>query len=460
MQNTGNSFSFITDVHGNLDNIDLFLKQSKQRGVEHVIFGGDVMPKKKTNVTSDGQAVTTRITGSFPPEVEIGILADKKREAYRQGYMLFPTRLSLSDLHNLVTLYEILRSSVSPSGSANLRPRLELQHIDTFEQHSRELLLKTLKTAAGNHIHKKIESITAAMSIHKTYTCEQLTQDFVNHLKYEYLCMNGLIRDIEKRNQLFFGQAEVADSSWKDISERIWEQRSLGIFDHLAKLLLGAMPPFTQWENEWRNLDQYALKKQRIFLRDLFKKIQQFRSGFRGTVSLILGNDDHHGLVGDLEVADREKLLIHASNRVVPLGDTIDMLGFSYVPPAYASYDAWYRSEETIERELEKLHEQVRFGIQFIANIHCPPSETALCRAIVPGMEQTDFGSTGVRHFIENHQPAIGLFGHIHESYKVTGRVQDHIKSSVLYNPGASEYKPRFIYGSVSTPESYSVYPE
>lgn len=58
---------------------------------------------------------------------------------------------------------------------------------------------------------------------------------------------------------------------------------------------------------------------------------------------------------------------------------------------------------------------------------HTPPHATA-CDRLGSG---APVGSTAVREFIEKHQPALCLCGHIHES-----RAEDHIGPTHIINPG------------------------
>ena len=48
------SFSFGTDFHGNLESIGRFLQVSKEAKVDHVVFGGDIAPKKMAMHLKDG----------------------------------------------------------------------------------------------------------------------------------------------------------------------------------------------------------------------------------------------------------------------------------------------------------------------------------------------------------------------------------------------------------------------
>jgi len=225
---------------------------------------------------------------------------------------------------------------------------------------------------------------------------------------------------------------------------------------HLYHWMVTAISPWIKWEETRRQLLKYSVPKQRAFLRELLKEIRQFRQSFAGSVSMILGNDDALELKGDLDKADYSGHIHHATNRVIQLDDETQLIGYSCVPPIENTlYDAWYREEVVIKKELEELLQRTKGGIKTILNAHCPPARTTLCKAIVPSMDQTDFGSESIRDFIQQTQPTVALTGHIHKSWKVTGQVHDRIGSSMIFNPGDSEYEPHFIVGNLDKPEQF-----
>ena len=80
-----------------------------------------------------------------------------------------------------------------------------------------------------------------------------------------------------------------------------------------------------------------------------------------------------------------------------------------------------------------------------IAVLHCPPYATELDQAPVIDSEfrmktsggepvMGSVGSTAVRDFIEEHQPLLGLHGHVHEA-----KGAQYIGRTLCLNPG-SEY--------------------
>jgi Icc-related predicted phosphoesterase len=90
-----------------------------------------------------------------------------------------------------------------------------------------------------------------------------------------------------------------------------------------------------------------------------------------------------------------------------------------------------------------------------ICNFHCPPFNTKLDLApkldkklrpvyFFGQAEAEHVGSKAIRKFIEEHQPLLGLHGHIHESY-----ASDHIGNTLVLNPG-SEYQQGILRGFIA----------
>jgi Icc-related predicted phosphoesterase len=124
----------------------------------------------------------------------------------------------------------------------------------------------------------------------------------------------------------------------------------------------------------------------------------------------------------------------------------------------YSSITPWHSPREVPDEELAKridlLTPQItdmRYGI---FNLHCPPADTLIDQApkldstlkpVISGgqVEMASAGSKSVRNSIEQHQPLIGLHGHIHESRGVA-----KIGRSLCLNPG-SEYGEGVLRGVI-----------
>lgn len=153
------------------------------------------------------------------------------------------------------------------------------------------------------------------------------------------------------------------------------------------------------------------------------------------------GNDDI--LEIDPVIAE-SKTLINPAEKLVALSDQYEMISTSWANPT-----PWQTPRECSEEELfgkiQALASQVRNMRTAIFNFHVPPRDSTLDLAPeldkdlrpvygAAGMMMKAAGSTAVRKAVEEYQPLLGFFGHIHES---SGRV--NIGRTVCINSG-SEY--------------------
>jgi Icc-related predicted phosphoesterase len=100
-------------------------------------------------------------------------------------------------------------------------------------------------------------------------------------------------------------------------------------------------------------------------------------------------------------------------------------------------------SEEELATRLRSMLDQVQDMDRCIFNIHVPPnnSKIDICPKLDENMKvvydmgnpvMAPAGSTAVRDAIEQHQPLMGLHGHIHE-----GRGETKIGRTLCLNPGS-----------------------
>ena len=154
------------------------------------------------------------------------------------------------------------------------------------------------------------------------------------------------------------------------------------------------------------------------------------------------GNDDIPEIDG---VIAQSKTLINPGEKLVVLGDKYEMISTSWANPT-----PWHTPRECSEDELfgkiQALASQVRNMRTAIFNFHVPPADSTLdlapeldddLRPVIgaAGMVMKSAGSSAVRKAIEEYQPLLGFFGHIHES---PGRV--NIGRTICINSG-SEYQ-------------------
>jgi hypothetical protein len=102
-------------------------------------------------------------------------------------------------------------------------------------------------------------------------------------------------------------------------------------------------------------------------------------------------------------------------------------------------------SEEKLERRIRQIINQVPSMERCIFNLHAPPYQTSLdtgpdlkedlkVRTAMGAPLPKAVGSSAVRKLVEEYQPMLGLFGHIHEA-----RASIRMGRTLCINPG-SEY--------------------
>lgn len=104
-------------------------------------------------------------------------------------------------------------------------------------------------------------------------------------------------------------------------------------------------------------------------------------------------------------------------------------------------------SEEEIRRFLDETWSLPTDAMQTILMVHVPPWRSGLDNApklnvdlsydlSLGETQRVPVGSTAVRKFLEEHSPAVALFGHIHESSGMT-----RIGRTLCINPGSSYWQ-------------------
>ncbi len=444
------TFAFGTDFHGNLRNIDRFLHTAHAENTDHVIFGGDLTPKKMAVRFTNGQGLTVE------PESPHQMANSELRSAsdlYENGYMLFDAPSSGTEVKQMDSIVRALEKQMGT------RKDPEWTVFDENDlQFAKEKLLPMIaaflkETTEGKRI---FALYIRNFQLQNARSPLPGPDDVVQALWFQWgismLGSKNRYNDLPTRNRLLFGRTRVAQEKFRAAELNAIRLTMVGVSTILRSAFANVMP-WVEWIAKNHELDKHGLPGQRQFLRDFFLRLQEFRQTFRGSVSLILGNDDLAPVLDDVRDASREGLFTDATNRVVQLSQDVQMLGYGCTPPAGLGnhYNAWFRSEDEIAADLKTLSQQLRSDVRYtIANIHCPPAKTDVSVGIVEGKKKTDFGSTGVRSFIEQVQPTVTLTGHVHKAWMITGKTRVKLGKTFVYNPGDSEEAPpRILLGSL-----------
>lgn len=210
-----------------------------------------------------------------------------------------------------------------------------------------------------------------------------------------------------------------------------------------------------------------------------------------------LGNDDLriHDPFFD-EVCDQFHFVHNIAGRRIEIGG-YEFVGFNFVPDypfglkdrcrmdhretrfpkllskaCLSSPDGWEWIEDwpayattlpTIEDELQNLV-QPRNMKKTVYVIHCPPAGLQL--DVCDDYDRP--GSQAIYDFLLKNQPLLSLHGHLHESYRLTGKWREKIKDTWVLQPGQFGINVSYViidletmeltkYGSLSYPEQKNV---
>ncbi len=447
-------FAFATDIHGNLDNVDRFLSEAAIRNTDYVIFGGDIAPKKVAVQSSDDKALVLNGSGSYNSIYNFSLLENDASKAYRNGYVLLPEDLSANELQHLYEVFGKLEKHIIQTGKykknictwqladfdllETVFLRFFVEHIKS-DEHSSKLYNVLLKKLLKSHI--------------SDLSPEKLWKSFINNQKLSFLYQNKVSIQSPQAARLFHLDEENYDQGeLKEIITCAIFMKDL--YNSLIESFSKSCKHYTKWIDVMENANLHTLEGQKKSIRDLIQRIAQFQNQTKANVITLLGNDDHKELRYEFLRAEKQGILKHAGNRVVQIDD-VQVLGYSNVLPLPFSFDIWYKNEAEIARDLQKLKRQIRDEVRFtVFNIHMPPSGTSLAFGKIQSDEIEDWGSDAVRDSILETQPSHVFTGHLHESWMISGKIQDRIGESYVYNPGASEITPRLLYGDLNDPDN------
>jgi uncharacterized protein len=217
--------------------------------------------------------------------------------------------------------------------------------------------------------------------------------------------------------------------------------------------------PYDTTPDRIRDLDDDPAAVEQLFrtvmqatLRSWLELAEERLAGSNTICLLAPGNDDPPFI---------DELLRTSSRVINPEGIVVELPGgFPMISVGYSNPTPWASPRELtedalsqrIEQEVSKLPDTRRA----IFNLHVPPKETPIDQAVDLDEELrprlragspviVGVGSSAVRRSLEDHQPMLGLHGHIHES-----RGEARLGRTLSLNPG-SEYSEGILRGVIVT---------
>jgi Icc-related predicted phosphoesterase len=208
-------------------------------------------------------------------------------------------------------------------------------------------------------------------------------------------------------------------------------------------------------QDEIREYEEHPERVHDLFTKRVLDRVaawmEHAQTKLEGTgvqVYVCPGNDDVFEV--DEVVKQGAPTVTLAEGKVVNLDDNLSMIstGWSNRTPWKTHREL---DEPDLERKIEEMAIEVRDPDAAIFNLHCPAHGSGLDQA--PELDENmrpryaghvlaSVGSTAVRAVIDRHQPALALFGHIHEARGIT-----RLGKTLCINPG-STYESGILLGA------------
>ena len=213
--------------------------------------------------------------------------------------------------------------------------------------------------------------------------------------------------------------------------------------------------PFRTTPQEVRELQDDEARWHELFEEEMLKTVERWmqvadeKLAGKGIRCFVCpGNDDQLNV---------DNVIRDAKSVELAEGEVVEIGGYQMVSSGWANRTPWdtYREEdeEDLEIRIRKITDQVTAPPELtIFSLHCPPYKSGLDDAPQltkdmhlkeAGRSTVPVGSTAVRAAIEEHQPCLGLHGHIHEAKGTT-----RIGRTLCINPGSS-YEQGQLLGAV-----------
>lgn len=245
-----------------------------------------------------------------------------------------------------------------------------------------------------------------------------------------------IVKQADKTYEMRFLGENVLLKNEGELEKAKKQIKSVGYYVHVAD------------ESEIQALREDEEKLQARFAESMTETIanwvrfaEEKLKGSSVKVYMMPGNDDDYSIDPLLEGHDA---VLNPNDKIVSINDhEMLSLGYANMTPWRCPRDI---TEDKLASKIEALASKVSRMDRAIFNIHVPPYKTTIDLApeldekLRPkaagggGVIMGNVGSTAVRKAIEEHQPLLGLHGHIHDSKGMC-----RIARTLCLNPG-SEY--------------------
>ncbi len=295
---------------------------------------------------------------------------------------------------------------------------------------------------------KDIKRILFATDLHGSNTVFKKMLSLGKSIQAEVLIMGGDVAgkilipiiDYSGEYRLNFHGQILKTRSQKELEEIKTKISNEGNYSRIM-----SEEEFQKMKEDSSALNSYFELAAEERLKEWIKIADDYLDGTGIKVLVSGGNDDTQKLVDSVV---NSKVVVNVDQKIYKDYEPFTMVNVGLSNPTPFSTPREVQ-EDVLERTIEQLMKGTATDSDhLIFNIHAPPYNTTLDIApkVIVGpdgslsmslkggeAEMAHVGSTAVRKMIEKYQPALGLFGHIHES-----RAVEKIGKTLCINPGSA----------------------
>ena len=423
---------FSTDLHGKTSGYRAVMRYAAENGIKHVVFGGDISPKKMFFRFKDGTILTS----------------DKAR--IDSTSTVFDTRIWFDEILRFNEIAKRLGGQEQFFGVDDSHMEAKVR-ID-FERIAKNFNFYLM--AIAEHLKNDVIYVDA-VDLDRVRTLNPNTKmrmisDLPEAVKKDFLekvvprIRKKMERWISKKcsdEEIYLAYMQAAGEKNPDTGGRVSIAVGIMRLQIISFLKLIMNEEF----NSVKTLIEKLLKiekngrvnkqGQRLWIkRALLPEIASFNLGGEGrNVYIMPGNDDYFENLGILERADAQGIVHQVHGKLVQIGAGYQLGGYSFVSnlPTDLMQD-WAKSEEEILADLKRLFGKTDQK-KTILSIHAPPYGGTLDM----NYAGHHIGSAGVAKYLTSSSHQIALTGHVHEVFEKYGIWNEYAGGVFVINPGA-----------------------
>lgn len=430
----GHTLLFSTDLHGKTSGFRAVLSHAAEKGIDKVVFGGDINPTKAFLRFKDGVIV--------PNPDSLKSLSDETvRHWFRTMIEINDAAASEKGLEKALGVHD-----------AHYEVRIN-RSFRVLAEHAEMVYARLMDHVSKDRFYiGRLSEANQAIALSQNNPSRHQVVLYPEGEEKEII-VTKILPLIRRKLGLSLKRG-LGDEELLDVYLRAaggFVSESHGTKISLWREILGRQLPHTikkAWADETAKLKGMIIEWERQssarfhgergqfkwLENDLLPEIATFKKGGNGREVFIMpGNDDYTKTLDILERAEAKGILVQIHGKVVPLDDVFHLGGYSWISDLQPRMmDDWLKDEEGMKQDLELMFrgcDQART----ILSIHVPPRDGLLDI----NFQGEHIGSSAVREYLSTSGHPLALTGHVHEVVSRTKNWKERIGKTLVMTPGA-----------------------